>query len=151
HELRSPLARLRMAIELWLDRRAPEFHTEIVRSLAEIDQLVAEILLASRLDHSGLTVDPTATVDLLRLAAEEAASFNACVADVPAGEAPIEVKGDVKLLRRLIRNLLENAAKHGRPPIHVAVQRLKDVVRVTVSDHGEGIQPSERERVFEPF
>lgn len=151
HELRSPLARLRMATELWLDRRAPELHAEIVRSLAEIDQLVAEILLASRLDHSSLAVDRTATVDLLGLAAEEAASFKACVADVPAGEAPIEIKGDAKLLRRLVRNLLENAAKHGRPPIHIAVQRLHNVAQIIVSDHGEGIPPSERERVFEPF
>jgi signal transduction histidine kinase len=150
HELRSPLARLRMAIELWLDRRAPELHAEIVRSLTEIDQLVAEILLASRLDHAGLAVDRTATVDLLGLAAEEAASFKACV-DAPAGEAPIEVKGDPKLLRRLVRNLLENSAKHGRPPIHVAVQRLQGLAQIIVSDHGEGIPPSERERVFEPF
>jgi signal transduction histidine kinase len=145
------LARLRLAIELWLDPRAPELHAEIIRSLAEIDQLVAEILLASRLDHSALALDRTATVDLLGLAAEEAASFKACVADVPAGQAPIEIKGDAKLLRRLVRNLLENAAKHGRPPIRIAVERLEDVTRITVSDHGEGIAPSERERVFEPF
>ncbi len=51
HELRSPLARLRMAIELWQERQATEIHEEIVRNLAEIDQLVAEILLASRLNH----------------------------------------------------------------------------------------------------
>jgi len=151
HELRSPLARLRMAIELWLDRRAPELRAEIIRSLGEIDQLVAEILLASRLDHAGLTIDRAATVDLLGLAAEEAASFKATVADVPIGEGPIEITGDAKLLRRLIRNLLENAAKHGRPPIHLAVRRLEDAVRIIVSDQGEGIAPAERERVFEPF
>ena len=151
HELRSPLARLRMAIELWLDRQSPEIHAEIIRSLAEIDQLVGEILLASRLDHAGSLVERVATVDLLGLAAEEAAPFEATVASAPTARGPIEIKGDAKLLRRLIRNLLENAAKHGRPPIHVAVTRIEDAARIIVSDHGEGIAPSERERVFEPF
>ena len=53
HELRSPLARLRLAIELWFASPSPEMHAEIVRNLAESDQLVEEILLASRLDHAG--------------------------------------------------------------------------------------------------
>jgi signal transduction histidine kinase len=151
HELRSPLTRLRMAIELWLDHPATEIHTEIVRSLAEIDQLVAEILLASRLDHAGPDIERAATVDLLGLAAEEAAAFEACVAGMPVGATPVEVKGDATLLRRLIRNLLENAAKHGRPPIRIAVMKLKNSARIVVSDHGDGIAASERERVFEPF
>ena len=150
HELRSPLARLRMAVELWLDRRAPEIQTEIVRSLGEIDQLVEEILLASRLDHAGRMVRRAETVDLLGLAAEEAARVNATVADA-AGADAIQVNGDGALLRRLIRNLLENAVKHGRPPIRVAVTRLDDKARIVVSDGGNGIAPSERARVFEPF
>jgi len=151
HELRSPLARLRMAIELWLDRQAPEIHAEIIRSLAEIDQLVAEILLASRLEHAAPDIERAGIVDLLGLAAEEAAPFEATVAGAPGDAAPIQIRGDAKLLRRLIRNLLENAAKHGRPPIHVAVTKLKNAARIIVSDHGEGIPPAERERVFEPF
>jgi signal transduction histidine kinase len=55
------------------------------------------------------------------------------------------------LLRRLIRNLLENAAKHGRPPITIAVTRRDDAARIVVADAGEGIAAAERERVFEPF
>jgi signal transduction histidine kinase len=151
HELRSPLARLRMAIELWLDRPAPDIHAEIVRNLREIDQLVEEILLASRLDHGGPNLERAASVDLLGLAAEEGARVEACVTGMPAGVEPVEIEGDATLLRRMIRNLLENAAKHGRPPIEIAVTRNCDGARLVVSDHGEGIAPSERERVFEPF
>jgi signal transduction histidine kinase len=151
HELRSPLARLRMAVELWLDRPARETQTEIVRNLGEIDQLVEEILLTSRLDHGAPTIITRAeTVDLLGLVAEEAARVNAMVADAAQAKA-IEVKGDGALLRRLIRNLLENAVKHGRPPIRVAVTRQDDAARIVVSDCGNGIAPSERARVFEPF
>jgi signal transduction histidine kinase len=151
HELRSPLARLRVATELWLDESTPDLHAEIVRNLAEIDQLVEEILLASRLDHAEPVIARTTAVDLLGLAAEEAARVDATVAGLPVGVAPVEIAGDATLLRRLIRNLLENAAKHGRPPIEIAVMRGQDGARIIVSDRGQGIAASERERVFEPF
>jgi len=151
HELRSPLARLRLAIELWFASPSAEMHAEIVRNLAESDQLVEEILLASRLDHVGPDAGRAARVDLLGLAAEEAARIGpgaTCASD--GGEA-VEIDGDATLLRRLIRNLLENAAKHGRPPITIAVTRRDDRARIVVADAGEGIAPAERERVFEPF
>jgi signal transduction histidine kinase len=146
HELRSPLARLRMAIELWLDQRSAATHAEIVRNLGEIDLLVDEILLASRLDHPGSEHERSESVDLLGLAVEEAARLDVAVAGVP-----VEVEGDPMLLRRLIRNLLENAARHGRPPVQVVVLRQDDLARLIVSDHGPGIPPQERGRVFEPF
>lgn len=145
HELRSPLARLRIAVELWTQNPSAATHAEIVRGLAEIDGLVGEILLSSRLDHPSPILRGE-EVDLLGLAAEEAAPFEAIV----SGE-PVEVSGDARLLRRLLRNLLENGARHGRPPIHVAVSRQGTEAVIIVSDQGEGIAPEERERVFEPF
>jgi signal transduction histidine kinase len=151
HELRSPLARLRIAVELWLAQPGAELRAEIVRDLAEIDELVEEILLASRLDYPGAALARGAPVDLLGLAAEEAARFEASVEGMPGGVKPVEIEGDAALLRRLIRNLLENAAKHGRPPIHIAVTHTADKARIVVSDHGPGIAACERERVFEPF
>ena len=150
HELRSPLARLRIAVELWFAQPGAELQSEIVRNLAEIDQLVEEILLASRLDYGG-AARARASVDLLGLAAEEAARFAASVEGMPDGGKPVEIEGDATLLRRLIRNLLENADRHGRPPIHIAVTCGGDKARIVVSDHGPGIAESERERVFEPF
>jgi signal transduction histidine kinase len=151
HELRSPLARLRMAIELWLIRPSPDLIAEINRNLAESDGLVDEILLASRLDYDPAKRPPGVRVDLTALAAEEAARFHLGVAGLAESGEPVEIEGDASLLRRLIRNLLENAVKHGRPPVRIAVTRHEDVARVTVSDRGEGIVAAERERVFEPF
>ena len=143
HELRSPLARLRFAVE----SGTPEGErTEIVRNLAEMDDLVAELLLASRLEHLSPERDTREQVDLLGLAAEEAVRVDAAVSGTP-----VEISGDIALLRRLMRNLLENAAKHGRQPIEVTVAAVASGAEITVVDAGAGIAPADRERVFEPF
>lgn len=148
HELRSPLARLRMAIDLYeadkTDARA-ERRAEIVRNLAELDELVEEILLASRLDHGG-DVDLSERVDLLALAAEEAARHG-----VEATGEGAAIAGNARLLARLVRNLIQNALRHGAPPVEVEVRRSGDRVELSVRDHGQGIPEAERERVFEPF
>jgi signal transduction histidine kinase len=81
-------------------------------------------------------------VDLLALAAEEAARYELEV----QGE-PSVVQGDARLLRRAIRNLLENARRHGAPPIEVLVKRNE----IRVCDAGAGVPPAEREKIFEPF
>ena len=145
HELRSPLARLSMAAELWEQEPSPVRQAEIARNLAEIDQLIEEILLASRLDHpepDGVAA-PWERVDLLALAAEEAARTGASV-----DGSVVEVDGDRRLLRRLLRNLLENAVKHGAPPVTVYVGTP---ARIVVSNAGPAIQAADRERIFEPF
>lgn len=146
HELRSPLARLRVAVEVGLQGTKPALHAEIVRNLAEMDQLVGELLLSSRLDHAEPKRDRWDTVDLLGLGAEEAARY-----EVTVGGEPTEIVGDAVLLRRMIRNLLENAAKHGRPPITLTVSRQDGAATIIVSDSGNGIPLDERERIFEPF
>ena len=146
HELRSPLARLRLAVDLWSVRPNGPAREEIVRSLAELNALVDEILLSSRLDHEASKMGRNETVDLLGLAAEEATRVGADV----AGE-PVEVAGDEVLLRRLLRNLLENGTTHGAPPVCVRVEPRSGGACIIVTDDGPGIPPGERERVFEPF
>jgi signal transduction histidine kinase len=146
HELRSPLARLRMAVEMWGEAPTPAAQAEIARNLAEIDQLVDEILLASRLDHEESGLDTVQRVDLLGLAAEEAARSGAAVSG-----AVVEVDGDPRLLRRMIRNLLENGVKHGAGPVEAEVGLSEGQACLSVSDRGRGLAPGELERIFEPF
>ena len=147
HELRSPLARLRMASDLHETAPSAAHRREIARNLAELDELVEEILLASRLDHAGTVTLADDEVDLLGLAAEEGAR---CGIEV-TGE-PVTVRGDARLLARLVRNLMQNALRHGAPPVSVEVRRLAGSgVELAVRDHGPGIAEAERERVFEPF
>jgi signal transduction histidine kinase len=146
HELRTPLARIRMAVELMKERADPVRKAGLEQDIAELDALIDEILLASRLD-AVKELDTDEEVDLLALAAEECARYENAELE---GE-PVTVSGEPRLLRRMIRNLLENAKRHGAPPIEVRVSRAGDGVEITVCDHGAGVPEAERERVFDPF
>lgn len=145
HELRSPLARLRMAIDLYERSASDRTRDEIVRNLGELDALVEEILLASRLDHVRRP-ERIEEVEMLALAAEEGAGH-----DVVVTGSPASVSGDARLLRRLVRNLMQNALRHGAPPVTAHVRRDGEAVRLVVRDCGNGIPEDERDRIFEPF
>lgn len=148
HELRSPLARLTMAVEMFAAQPDPALRPQIMADIAELSGLVDEILLASRLDQ-GPDLDLAQRVDCLELAAEEAARAGAEVRRL--GEGPFEVAGAPRLIRRLIRNLLDNARRHGRPPVEISLGRDGDVVVLTVTDAGPGVGETDRARMFQPF
>jgi two-component system OmpR family sensor kinase len=154
HELRSPLTRLGVAVELLAGEAGGDLAPAIRREIAELDALVGEILLASRLDH-GLDVDAAETVDCLALAAEEAARASVPLRAAPAEGGPFDVLGSPRLLRRMIRNLLDNALKHGAGPIEVELARgamaSGPSIVIAVRDHGPGIPAELVDRVFEPF
>jgi two-component system OmpR family sensor kinase len=150
HELRSPLARIRMGLELMDPEPSPRSRDEITRNIAELDQLVDEILLASRLDARASDIGTFETVDLTGLAAEEAARTDAEL-DAPEGEPTVVVQGVAKLLRRALRNLLENARRYSNGPVVISVRRLGGQAQIRVCDRGPGVPESERERIFEPF
>ena len=148
HELRSPLARMKMAVSM-LEDAAPErrerLKREIDTNVAELDALVEEVLLASRLDASN-ALDQHEPVDLLGLAAEEAARVDGLVDGVQ-----LSVSGDERLLRRALRNLLENARRYGGNEVSVLLERDGDRANVKVCDRGPGVPETMRERIFEPF
>ena len=149
HELRSPLTRLKMAVAMAEQADAAGRATlrrEIDANIAELDALVDEVLLASRLD-AGAGHERVDSVDLLAVAAEEAARVDA----MAQGRSCV-VKGDEKLLRRALRNLLENARRYGAGEIEATVDRnARGEVEVRVCDRGPGVPESFRERIFEPF
>jgi signal transduction histidine kinase len=146
HELRTPLARISVAASLLGESADSRTRDSLKRDIAELDQLIEEILLASRLDAQP-QLDRHEPVDLLALAAEEAVHY-----DLEATGTPVIVSGDRLLLRRLIRNLLENARRYaGDGPISIAVSEESGLAVLEVSDHGPGVPVAERERIFEPF
>ena len=150
HELRTPLARIRMAIEKLGGTDSPA-SAEMARSIAELDALIGEMLLASRLDAMSRP-ERQEDVDLLALVAEEAAHFGREV----TGQA-LCVTGDPNLLRRMVRNLLDNAERHAGGVTRIEVRREAQAraapgkVQLLVEDRGPGVAPEEREKIFEPF
>ena len=154
HELRSPLARIRMAVELSGTQGSPAARDEIQRSITELDQLVDEILLASRLDAREADMGTVESVDLIGLLAEECARVGA-VFELPECTGEVVVPGVARLLRRAVRNLLENAVRHGRRTGHaevVAQLSLEGGYAVLhIDDRGPGVPLDQRERIFEPF
>ena len=157
HELRSPLTRIKMGLELMHGSQSDEslqrLKDEISRNINELDQLIAEILLASRLDSAQADVGTFETVDLTGLAAEECAKSGAELQVL--SESAIAVQGVPKLLRRLMRNLLENANRYAKAgqsqPAVLSLQLDAKQVTLRVTDHGPGVPAELRERIFEPF
>jgi signal transduction histidine kinase len=103
------------------------------------------VLLASRLD-AVQRVDRRDPVDLLAIAAEEGARVDATVDGAPA-----TTLGDERLLRRALRNLLENARRYGGDDISVTVGAGGNQCTVQVCDRGPGVPEAQRARIFEPF
>ena len=162
HELRSPLTRIRMGLELMGSEASPASRLEISRNITELDQLIEEILLASRLDARDANLGTVESVDLLGLAAEECARVGAelkldldpawRVATTAApGDTALAVQGVAKLLRRAVRNLLENAHRHAAGAITLGLSQVAGQAVIRVCDHGPGLPPDLRERIFEPF
>jgi signal transduction histidine kinase len=148
HELRSPLARLKMAVAMLPQADAAHRDTlrrEAEANIAELDALVEEVLLASRLDAGAWSLKRE-SVELLGLAAEEAARVDAQVSG-----APCTVSADERLLRRALRNLLENARRYGAGEIELLVERAGPSVQLRVCDRGPGVPQAYRERIFEAF
>ncbi|MGH8833301.1 MAG: ATP-binding protein [Polaromonas sp.] len=166
HELRSPLARIRMGLELMSADAASPQRMEISRSINELDQLIDEILLASRLDAKQADAEPFETLDLIGLAAEECSRVNAELraelrADsgmglgIDSNGHSLTVQGSPRLLRRLIRNLLENARRYSSGDISLELAQIRvgrqQLAVIRVHDRGPGVPGDQRERIFEPF
>lgn len=160
HELRSPLARIRMCMEMLSAGPTPSsssaLKVEVERNIQELDQLIEEILLSSRLDalRSGKSVDlgQPERVELIGLCAEECARVGAEL-QVSGAVQHCQVTGHPRLITRLVRNLLENAKRYsnGAIDLYLEIPKSADCVQLRVCDNGPGVPEDLRERIFEPF
>lgn len=146
HELRTPLARIRMTVELMKESADPRRKADLEQDIGELDALIDELLLSSRLDAVS-KLDTNEDVDLLALMAEECARYEQVEL---LGDA-VSLRYDPRLLRRMLRNLLENAQRHGRPPVQVRLSAEAGIARISVADEGAAIPQDQRECLFEPF
>lgn len=159
HELRSPLTRVRLALELLpREGETDERLREIEADLSELDRLIADVLITSRLEVTGLPANPTPIdlAPLLKQLVERAAHDPLTAKTQPRLQLsdatdPLGLRADATLLKRAVNNLIENAAKYGAAPVTVTARSDGDAIEIAVSDEGPGIPRAERERVFEPF
>jgi signal transduction histidine kinase len=148
HELRSPLTRMRVAIELLPDGAA---RSGMIADVAEMEAMIAELLELERLrDGRGLRL---ARIDLAPIVRDVAAAFGQRVRIVSLpGQLPLDA--DAEKLRTVLRNLLENAVKYSLPdsaPVELSAARDDEHVVLRVTDDGQGVPEEDRAALFEPF
>ncbi len=160
HELRTPVTAIAGFAETLLDDDlAPamrrEFVTTIARNADRIARLVAGLLELERLDTRAQATGPRQAVplapvvdDAVRAAAAARPSAPPIAVELPDGVA---VQGDRDRLEHVMQNLIDNAIKHGAPPLTVRAEVLGARVRVIVADGGLGLAPDELARIFERF
>jgi signal transduction histidine kinase len=162
HELRTPLSTIRTNAEFLRERpdaaaddRAAAI-ADVVSEAERMSRLVDGLLVLARAD-AGVAVERR-PVDLRAVAAEEARRF------LPPGRAREEtrsvqvtahgaalVSGDPETLGRAVRILLDNAFRHGSPPVGITVTNRDGRIRLEVRDSGRGFPPGSEERVFDRF
>ena len=146
HELRTPLTRLRAAVELIAEGRGERL-ADAERDIEELDALIEDLLLAGRIGAAAEGRD-FEEVDLMSIVRDEAERAGAsCTGSL------LSLMGEARMLRRLVSNLIENAYRHGVPPVTVTLESDAEAgrCRIVVSDAGGGVPLEERERIFEPF
>jgi len=148
HEIRSPLARLRVLTELLRSSADSVTLDKVEREIAEVDDLIGKLLANSRLDFGTLTLQ---TLDLRSIVSRAIERAGLDPAVLQSEEPNLHVKGDPTLLDRALCNLLENAQKHGAGVESVQLSSNGENVRVTVSDRGPGFDKESLGRVFDAF
>jgi signal transduction histidine kinase len=158
HELRSPLARVRVALELLPEDEAVRKRlADVGQDLDELERLIDDVLTTSRLDATGLPhrsapVDvPALLRQLVERAASDPATTGKAVSLGPGVAAAGTLVCDGALIKRALWNLIENAAKYGAAPIVLEVTRGDQQLAISVEDQGPGVPAGDRERVFDPF
>jgi signal transduction histidine kinase len=149
HELRTPLGHLSVMIDLWRERSAgPELLASMEQEIRELDGLIGELLAASRLDFSALSIRPISASEAAESALTRAHLDPGLLVDESDGG---EFLGDATLIGRALGNLLSNAVHHGEGVSLVRVRVDEPEVVFQVEDRGPGFTPEALERAFERF
>jgi signal transduction histidine kinase len=166
HELRTPLASLRLSAQGLLraaERNrtvSPEILDRTLRRVLgntiRLEQLTSELLDVTRIEQGRLHLNPIecALDAIVREAVDHIEADLAAAGSAVSIEcaAPVVGRWDPSRLDQVVTNLLSNAAKFGAgKPIEIRIERLGTSVRLTVTDHGIGIDPARRPHVFDRF
>lgn len=158
HELRSPLARLSVAVELARQSEDPEPSLNRIQKEAErLNELVGELLQVTRAegDPSALQVDDIRLDELAEEIAADSrieAEARGCRVEIERS-VPVHVRGDEELLRRAIENILRNAIRYApwNTAVRVCIDNLGERARISIRDHGPGVPDEALTRIFDAF
>ncbi|WP_413288434.1 sensor histidine kinase [Bdellovibrio sp. HCB337] len=151
HELRSPLTRVGVAVDLMTDEK---MKVSIKEDLRKMEELVSEILESYRLKEGAASLRKSPT-QLKELIENVASDYSDTLPGVIVGSASdITLQIDAMQIERVLRNLIENALKYTKTnskPISVSLTTTKKECLITVKDDGAGIDPKDLPHIFEPF
>lgn len=148
HELRSPLGRARVLVEMGREGSAPpDLFGELEAEIVAMDDLVADLLAAARIDFEAVSPRDMRARD----AALRAVDIARLPPDVLLPGPDPAVRADPTLLARALAGLLENARRYGGPAVTLAITEEGNRVLFTVEDDGPGFADGDEERVFAPF
>jgi signal transduction histidine kinase len=155
HELRSPLAAIRTRIEVGLAHPTETDWVRLAQTVhregARLEHLVDDLLVLSRTDGCASPEAQLVDLDELVLLEVEAVRARGRVMVEVAPFSAARLSGRPDDLRRMVRNLLDNAERHARSGVVVGLSTEDGVAELVVADDGEGIPPDHAERVFERF
>ncbi len=146
HDLRTPLARLRLGLEMGSHDKA--MRAGMVDDIEEMDRIIGQFLDFARSDHEA-TLEPHDPNEIVRACVERYARNGAAVRFTPGAVPPIALRPTA--LSRLVANLIDNALAYGGPPVEVSTSLADHRVVLDVADRGPGIAPDEVERMKQPF
>ena len=155
HDLRSPLTTVKGVARILRGRReqvAPEqvdaMLASVERQANRLNRLADDLLDAARLDSDALELKLTdvAIDDILRSVVDDAGDEVELL-----GTPGLVVEADGPRLERVVWNLVTNALKYGRPPVHLCAETDGDQLTISVRDHGRGLGPEQVENLFQDF
>lgn len=155
HELRGPLAALRADLEISITH--PERTTwqtvarDTLGDVERLQHLTDDLLVLARIDSE--LQRPHAPIDLALIVADalHAVRRQNIQVTTHGTDTPAIIDGDEFQLRRMVRNLIENAEEHATSHVNLTLQTTPGIVRLTVADDGPGIPPADRRHIFERF
>jgi len=152
HELRSPITRMKLALELMQDEK---LKTSVSSDLAEMENMVSELLETARLNNSNHALNKSPT-DISQLAQEVVERFQNQAPGVVLehDSEPTFLDIDVERMKIVLRNILDNALKYSsnqNKPVEIISEMTNNSFLLKIIDYGLGIPIEETEKIFDPF
>ena len=156
HDLKTPLARLRFGVDMLEEEQEPsvrqKYYQRINHDLDHMESLINTLLDYAKLEEAKLSIHKS-PIDFGRFIQEWLAHFNSgAPVDLQLDIKPgVMINADKRYLGMLIHNLVLNAMQHAKSHVRVSLSTSASTIIFSVADDGEGIDPSSRERIFQPF